>query len=154
MHFLSIYRSHDKFFLLLFTIFFIESTLNSGSFNLRHPTFTNFNPRHVVFRGIKFQSKEALLASDFRNSSSIRKNLADVLAEIECLNKCQAVVRISKEEALSEGSILSPILWIVQDKPGGVKKNRLIHHDRLREGHFLCKRGIPKTTRVFGSVMI
>ena len=72
-----------------------------------------------------------VLAKEFRNSSSIRKNLADVLNELDCLESSRAVGRVTEEEAKSEGSIIAPILWVKQEKAGGVVKNRLIHHDLL-----------------------
>ena len=68
------------------------------------------------------------MAKEFRNSSSIRKNLADVLTELDCLERSRAVGRVTEEEAKSEGSVIAPILWVKQEKAGGVVKNRLIHH--------------------------
>ena len=110
----------------------VKDAVEKGYFDLRHKSFTNFNAKHVIFRGEKFNSKEDLLNHKFENSSSIQKNLSVVLEEINNLTNCRAVSEISESEALSEGSIISPILWVSQTKSDGSKKNRLIHHDLLR----------------------
>ena len=40
----------------------LKDAINSGFFDLRHKSFTNFNAKKVVFRGVNFSSKEELLA--------------------------------------------------------------------------------------------
>ena len=86
------------------------------------------------------------MAKKFENSSSIEKNLDDVLVEIDNLKKCGAIERVSKEEALSEGSICSPILWVSQPKPDGSTKTRLIHHDLLNYSYTKPKFSLSKIT--------
>ena len=105
--------------------------VKTGEFDLRHSSFTNSNAKNVIFRGQKFSSKEKLLSLDLRNSSSIQKNLGDVLDEIKSLEEYNALREIDEATAFEEGSILSPILWVSQQKEDGSIKHRLIHHDRL-----------------------
>ena len=112
----------------------VKDAIENGFFDLRHKSFTNHKAKNVVFRGEKYDSSEKLLNTKFENSSSIQKNLSEVLDEISILDKCGGVTEISESEALSAGSIISPILWVSQLKSDGTKKNRLIHHDILRVG--------------------
>ena len=109
----------------------VYDAVQSGYFNLRHKSFTNSGAKNVIFRGQHFKSKNDLLNQNFQNSSSIARNLDEVMAEIGCLENCGAIERVAEAEAMSEGSIVSPILWIVQTKSDGSRKKRLIHHDLL-----------------------
>ena len=124
----------------------VKDAVESGHFDLRHKSFTNFKASNVIFRGEKYESKDQLLAKNFENSSSIQKNLSEVLDEVMKLDNCGAVVEISEAEALSEGSVISPILWISQIKSDGSKKNRLIHHDLLNFSYAKPKFSLAKIT--------
>ena len=122
----------------------VKDAVENGFFDLRHKSFTNLKAKNVVFRGDKFNSAEDLLSHKFENSSSIQKNLSDVLAEIKSLDSCRAIGEISESEALAEGSIISPILWVSQVKSDGTKKNRLIHHDLLNYSYSKPKFSLAK----------
>ena len=108
---------------------FLEEAVDRGGVNVRHRDFTNNNAKNVIFRGHNFGSHKALMQKEFRNSSSISKNIEEVGMEIQLLLDSGAIEEVSEEEAKSPGSLVSPILWITQMKPDGTKKCRLIHHD-------------------------
>ena len=124
----------------------VLDAVQAGYFNLRHKSFTNPAAKNVIFRGQHFKSKNDLLDRNFENSSSISKNLGDVMTEITSLDNCGAVERVSEAEALSEGSVISPILWIVQTKPDGSLKKRLIHHDLLNYTYSKPKFSLAKVS--------
>ena len=109
----------------------LKDAVKVGKFNVRHPSFTNFDADHVVFRGRVFESKKELMEKKFENSRTIKDNFDLVWAEILSLVESKAVREISEVEANSEGSVISPILWVSQPKPDNTIKHRLIHHDRL-----------------------
>ena len=109
----------------------LKDAVRSGAFDVRHPSFTNLEADHVVFRGRVFSSKKDLLDKTFENSKSIKENYDLVWAEILALIECKAVREVSEEEAYSQHSVISPILWVSQQKPDLTMKHRLIHHDRL-----------------------
>ena len=109
----------------------LSDAIDTGSFDVRHRSFTNENAKNIKFQGIKYASKQDLLDEDFPNSNSVDNNIKEVTKKIQELQKSKAVTEISEEEARSPGSILSPILWIEQEKEDGSMKKRLVHHDRL-----------------------
>ena len=119
----------------------LKDAVASGKFNLRHKSFTNNNPKHVMFRSKKYKSKEELIAQVFDNSNSIYNNLEEVKGEILDLQKWKAIKEISESEALSNGSVISPILFIIQEKSDGTRKTRLVHHDIMN-----CTYSKPKFT--------
>ena len=110
---------------------FLEEAIAGGGVNVRHKSFTNPSANEVVFRGKHYRNEEHLLSKNFRNSRSIRRNISQVSKEIVLLEECGAISQVSEQEALSAGSIVSPILWVTQKRPDGKFKSRLIHHDIL-----------------------
>ena len=109
----------------------LSDAIESGCFNMRHKSFTNEKAKNITFQGKKFSSRKELLDYDFPNNKSIQDNIEEVWNKILELERSGAVKGISEEDAYSPGSIISPILWIEQEKEDGSLKKRLVHHDRL-----------------------
>ena len=108
----------------------LRDAAKTGKFDVRHPSFTNLEASHVIFRGRVYDNKKEFFSKTFENSRSIKDNFDLVWAEILALLEYKAVREVSEEEAFSEGSLISPILWVSQPKPDQTIKHRLIHHDQ------------------------
>ena len=104
---------------------FIRNALRNGGIDILSREWTNQKPP-FQFRNQTFHSKDALLNATFPNSPAVHQNSKLVWAEISRLRGAKVIRRVSREDAMADGSVVNPLHWFAKTRDDGTVKHRLV----------------------------